>query len=83
VVERIINYILFKGIFLTWVVQPDIVQITLWWTWFSVLVSLKMFQGLAKDRLELLNASLSANTMGTFTSVFSTTIGTYLGFVLD
>lgn len=60
VVERLINYILFKGIFLTWVVQPDVVQIALWLTWFSVLGSLKMFQGLAKDRLERLNASPSA-----------------------
>uniref|UniRef100_A0A0C9RQW2 TSA: Wollemia nobilis Ref_Wollemi_Transcript_22094_2583 transcribed RNA sequence n=1 Tax=Wollemia nobilis TaxID=56998 RepID=A0A0C9RQW2_9CONI len=60
VVERLINYILYKGIFLIWIVQPDIVQIALWLTWFSVLGSLKMFQGLAKDRLERLNASPSA-----------------------
>lgn len=60
VIERIINYVLYKGIFLIWIVQPDIVQITLWLTWFSVLGSLKMFQGLAKDRLERLNASPSA-----------------------
>eukprot|EP01018_Ginkgo_biloba_P037385 Gb_13512 [translate_table: standard] len=70
VVERLINYVLFKGIFLTWVVQPDIVQIALWLTWFSVLGSLKMFQGLARDRLERLNASPSA-TPWTHLRVFS------------
>ncbi|KAL2624061.1 hypothetical protein R1flu_008306 [Riccia fluitans] len=63
VVERLINYILFKGIFLTWVVQPELMAITLWFAWFAVLGFLKMFQGLARDRLERLNASPTATVL--------------------
>ncbi|XP_024518489.1 E3 ubiquitin protein ligase RIN2 isoform X1 [Selaginella moellendorffii] len=60
VVERMINYVLFKGLFLTWVVQPEMMQIALWLAWFAVLGFLKMFQGLARDRLDRLNASPTA-----------------------
>ncbi|XP_024371352.1 E3 ubiquitin protein ligase RIN2 [Physcomitrium patens] len=60
VVERLINYVLFKGLFLTWVVRPEMMQIAVWLAWFSVLGFLKMFLGLARDRLERLNASPSA-----------------------
>lgn len=63
VVERLINYVLFKGLFLTWVVRPEMMQIAVWLAWFSVLGFLKMFQGLARDRLERLNASPSATIL--------------------
>ncbi|KAG0589656.1 hypothetical protein KC19_1G037100 [Ceratodon purpureus] len=63
VVERLINYVLFKGLFLTWVVRPEMMQIAVWLAWFSVLGFLKMFQGLARDRLERLNASPSATML--------------------
>lgn len=59
-VERLINYFIFKGLFLALIAQPDVMQITLWLVWFSVLGFLKVFQGLAKDRLERLNASPAA-----------------------
>ncbi|MCO5568331.1 hypothetical protein L7F22_022030 [Adiantum nelumboides] len=59
-VERLINYFIFKGLFLALIAQPDVMQITLWLVWFSVLGFLKVFQGLAKDRLERLNASPTA-----------------------
>ncbi|CAA2988666.1 E3 ubiquitin ligase RIN2 [Olea europaea subsp. europaea] len=58
--ERLINYIIYKGIFLPLVVQPTIFQIGLWSTWLGVVCFLKMFQALARDRLERLNASPSA-----------------------
>ncbi|KAJ7534009.1 hypothetical protein O6H91_13G075600 [Diphasiastrum complanatum] len=70
VVERMINYVLFKGMFLTWVVQPEMMQVALWLVWFAVLGFLKMFQGLARDRLERLNASPTA-TLFTHGRVFS------------
>lgn len=63
VVERLINYVLFKGLFLTWVVRPEMMQIAIWLGWFSVLGFLKMFQGLARDRLEYLSASPSATIL--------------------
>lgn len=59
-VERLINYVIFKGLFLALIAQPDIMQIALWLIWFAVLGFLKMFQGLARDRLERLNASPAA-----------------------
>ncbi|XP_011624432.1 E3 ubiquitin protein ligase RIN2 isoform X3 [Amborella trichopoda] len=69
-VERLINYIVYKATFLPLIVQPDIFEAALWSTWFAVLCSLKMFQGLARDRLERLNASPSTTTSAYF-RVFS------------
>ncbi|WCJ36482.1 E3 ubiquitin protein ligase RIN2 [Euphorbia peplus] len=58
--ERLINYIIYKGTFLPLVIPATIFQAGLWSTWLTVLCSLKMFQALARDRLERLNASPSA-----------------------
>ncbi|KAL5812695.1 hypothetical protein ACOSQ3_027645 [Xanthoceras sorbifolium] len=69
-VERLINYVIYKGTFLPLVVPPTVFQAALWSTWLTVLCSLKMFQALARDRLERLNASPSA-TPWTYFRVFS------------
>ncbi|KAG0544937.1 hypothetical protein BDA96_02G319100 [Sorghum bicolor] len=60
VLEHIINYVIYKGTFLPLVVPPTTQQIILWSTWLVILCSLKMFQSLARERLEQLNASPSA-----------------------
>uniref|UniRef100_A0A804QCG5 RING-type E3 ubiquitin transferase n=1 Tax=Zea mays TaxID=4577 RepID=A0A804QCG5_MAIZE len=60
VLEHIINYVLHKGTFLPLAVPPTSQQIILWSTWLVILCSLKMFQSLARERLEQLNASPSA-----------------------
>ncbi|KAI3748974.1 hypothetical protein L6452_12454 [Arctium lappa] len=59
-VERLVNYVIYKGTFLPLVIPQTIVQAGLWSTWLTVLCSLKMFQALVRDRLERLNASPSA-----------------------
>ncbi|CAK9135158.1 unnamed protein product [Ilex paraguariensis] len=59
-----------KGTFLPLVVRPTVDQVALWSTWLTVLCSLKMFQALARDRLERLNASPSA-TPWTYFRVYS------------
>ncbi|KAG8080556.1 hypothetical protein GUJ93_ZPchr0007g5756 [Zizania palustris] len=59
VLEHIINYVLYKGTFLPLVVPPNSQQIVLWSTWLGILCSLKMFQSLARERLEQLSASPS------------------------
>ncbi|KAK6926400.1 hypothetical protein RJ641_008119 [Dillenia turbinata] len=69
VVERLINYVIYKGTFLPLVVQPTIFQAGMWSTWMTVICSLKMFQAMARDRLERLNASPSA-TPWTYSRVF-------------
>ncbi|XP_010555618.1 PREDICTED: E3 ubiquitin protein ligase RIN2-like [Tarenaya hassleriana] len=58
--ERLANYIIYKGTFLPLVVPPTIFQGVLWTIWLTVLCTLKMFQALARDRLERLNASPSS-----------------------
>lgn len=63
VVERLINYVIFKVLFLTWVVQPETMHVALWIAWFAALGFLKMFQGLARDRLDRLNASPTATVL--------------------
>ncbi|XP_044506125.1 E3 ubiquitin protein ligase RIN2-like [Mangifera indica] len=69
-VERLINYVIYKGTFLPLVFPPTVYQMGLWSIWLTVLCSLKMFQALARDRLERLNASPSA-TPWTYLRVFS------------
>ncbi|KAL7253812.1 hypothetical protein ACSBR1_008202 [Camellia fascicularis] len=69
-VERLMNYVIYKGTFLPLVVPPTIFQVGLWSTWLIILCSLKMFQALARDRLERLNASPSA-TPWTYFRVYS------------
>ncbi|XP_076910164.1 E3 ubiquitin protein ligase RIN2-like [Bidens hawaiensis] len=68
-VERLVNYVFYKGMFLPSVVPPTMVHAGLWLTWLTLLCSLKMFQALARDRLERLNASPSA-TPGTYFRVY-------------
>lgn len=71
VLERLINYMIYKGTFLPLVVPPNTFQTVLWSSWLIILCSLKMFQSLARDRLERLNASPTANPSKCF-RVFST-----------
>ncbi|CAK9309363.1 unnamed protein product [Citrullus colocynthis] len=69
-VERLVNYVIYKGTFLPLVVPPTKYHAALWSIWLAVLCSLKMFQALARDRLERLNASPSA-TSWTYFRVYS------------
>lgn len=69
-VERLVNYVIYKGTFLPLIIPPTIFQAGLWLTWLTVLCFLKMFQALARDRLERLNASPSA-TPWTYFRVYS------------
>ncbi|KAF3433143.1 hypothetical protein FNV43_RR24245 [Rhamnella rubrinervis] len=69
-VERLINYVIYKGTFLPLVVPPTIYHAGLWSIWLTVLCCLKMFQALARDRLQRLNASPSA-TPWTYFRVYS------------
>ncbi|KAJ7982508.1 E3 ubiquitin protein ligase rin2-like protein [Quillaja saponaria] len=59
-----------QGTFLPLVVPPTIYQTGLWSIWLTVLCSLEMFQTLARDRLERLNASPST-TPWTYFRVYS------------
>ncbi|KAL2540074.1 E3 ubiquitin protein ligase RIN2 [Abeliophyllum distichum] len=69
-VERLLNYVIYKGTFLPLVASPTISQAGLWSTWLAVLCFLKMFQALARERLERLNTSPSA-TPWTYFRVYS------------
>ncbi|XP_019427192.1 PREDICTED: E3 ubiquitin protein ligase RIN2-like isoform X3 [Lupinus angustifolius] len=76
-IERLIYYVVYKGTFLPLIVPPTIYQAGLWSTWLAVLCSLKMFQALARDRLERLNASPSA-TPWTYLRVYSALLFVFL-----
>ncbi|KAK7271556.1 hypothetical protein RJT34_27554 [Clitoria ternatea] len=80
-IERLINYVIYKGTFIPLIVPPTIYQAGLWSTWLTVLCSLKMFQALARDRLERLNASPSA-TPWTYLRVYSALLFVFLVDVL-
>ncbi|CAH8304189.1 unnamed protein product [Eruca vesicaria subsp. sativa] len=69
-VERLANYIIYKGIFLPLVIPATIFQGVLWTVWLTLLCTLKMFQALARDRLDRLNASPSS-TPWTYFRVYS------------
>ncbi|XP_010035025.2 E3 ubiquitin protein ligase RIN2 [Eucalyptus grandis] len=64
--ERLGNYLIYKGTFLPLVLPPTLFHFCLWSTWLTVLCSLKMFQALARDRLERLNASPSTTPWAYF-----------------
>ncbi|XP_074581638.1 E3 ubiquitin protein ligase RIN2-like [Curcuma longa] len=66
VLERFINYIIYKGTFLPLIVPPKVSHVILWSTWLIFLCSLKIFQSIAKDRLEKLNASPSVTPLSYF-----------------
>ncbi|THU73619.1 hypothetical protein C4D60_Mb04t24750 [Musa balbisiana] len=70
VLERFVNYIIYKGTFLPLVVPPNVSQVILWTSWLVFLCSLKIFESLARDRLERLNASPSV-TPSKYFRVFS------------
>ncbi|CAL5201171.1 unnamed protein product [Lathyrus oleraceus] len=80
-VERLVNYVIYKGAFLPLIVPPTLYQAGLWTAWLAVLCSLKMFQALARDRLERLNASPSA-TPWTYLRVYSALLFIFLVDVL-
>eukprot|EP00898_Chlorokybus_atmophyticus_P006019 jgi/Chlat1/6418/Chrsp45S06027 len=59
--ERLINYVLFKMVFMSAVVENfELLEVMLWTSWFSVLGFLKMFAGLSRDRFERLCAAPGA-----------------------
>ncbi|XP_042462222.1 E3 ubiquitin protein ligase RIN2-like [Zingiber officinale] len=66
VLERFINYIMYKGAFLPLVVPLKISHVIFWSTWLIFLCSLKIFQSVARDRLERLNASPSMTPLKYF-----------------
>ncbi|EPS71683.1 hypothetical protein M569_03075 [Genlisea aurea] len=68
--ERLVNYIIYKGTFLPLVVPLTVSEGGLWSAWLVLLCLLKMFQALARDRLERLNACPSA-TPWTYFRVYS------------
>lgn len=70
VAERLINYVIYKAAFLPLVLPSTIFHAATWSTWVIVLCTLKMFQALARDRLEQLNASPSS-TPRTYFRVYS------------
>ncbi|KAG9134431.1 hypothetical protein Leryth_022378 [Lithospermum erythrorhizon] len=79
--ERLINYIVYKGTFLPLVVPPTLFHGGVWSTWLAVLCSMKMFQALARDRLERLNASPSV-TPWTYFRVYSALLLVFFGDLL-
>lgn len=79
--EHLFNYVVYKAAFLPFVLMPSAFQVCLWSAWIVLLSSLKMFQTLAKDRMERLNASPSA-TYGTYCRVFSSLLFVLVGDLL-
>mmetsp|Transcript_250 Transcript_250/g.866 ORF Transcript_250/g.866 Transcript_250/m.866 type:complete len:659 (-) Transcript_250:88-2064(-) len=58
--DRMVNYVLFKVIFLSAIFEPSIAQVILLASWFALLGFLKLFAQLSRDRFEYLMTS--ANT---------------------
>eukprot|EP00164_Ancoracysta_twista_P000408 GFYU01000556.1.p1 GENE.GFYU01000556.1~~GFYU01000556.1.p1 ORF type:complete len:791 (-),score=102.07 GFYU01000556.1:196-2568(-) len=55
--DRMLQYALFKIVFIGAVLQPDVKEILVWTTWFSILGFLKIFTLLCRDRFEYLTFS--------------------------
>ena len=58
--ERLVNYTLFKIVFVGIILEPDTAEMVIWLGWFSVLGLLKMVGGIARDRYDHLEAHVRA-----------------------
>jgi autocrine motility factor receptor len=64
--ERVINYVVFKVVFVGAVVEHELVEIFLWSVWFAALGFLKLFAGLVRDRCEWLASAPVAVPAGAY-----------------
>ena len=55
--EQIINYVLFKVVFIGAVLEPDVIELLLWSSWFCLIGFFKMLTFIAKSRAEHHNVS--------------------------
>ncbi|KAJ3680520.1 hypothetical protein LUZ60_016798 [Juncus effusus] len=63
IAERTVNYLLYKGAPLALVVPSNVSQFFIWPSWLVIITSLKIFESMARDRLERLNASPSVTPL--------------------
>ncbi|CAI9273964.1 unnamed protein product [Lactuca saligna] len=69
--EKIVLYVLYKGASLVVVVPLTLIHAGLWSTWLTVACTLKIFEALARERLERLNSSSSrCKTLESLGSLF-------------
>jgi autocrine motility factor receptor len=50
--DRLLTYVLFKIVFVGAVMEPDLKELLIWTSWFSILGFLKIFTLLTRDRFE-------------------------------
>ena len=55
--EQIINYVLFKVVFIGAVLEPDVIELLLWSSWFCLIGFFKMLTFIAKSRAEHHNSN--------------------------
>eukprot|EP01134_Creolimax_fragrantissima_P000716 CFRG0716T1 len=55
--DRLLNYLMFKIMFVGAILEPDMKELVVWTTWFSILGFLRVFSMLARDRYEYVTAS--------------------------
>lgn len=55
--DRLLNYLIFKILFVGAVLEPDLKELVVWATWFSMIGFLRVFSMLARDRFEYLSFS--------------------------
>mgnify|MGYP001044717981 FL=1 len=56
--DRLLNYILFKIVFVSAILEPDLHELLVWTSWFSILGFLKIFSLLCRDRFEWVRTRL-------------------------
>eukprot|EP00123_Amoebidium_parasiticum_P001572 comp12699_c0_seq1/m.7795 comp12699_c0_seq1/g.7795 ORF comp12699_c0_seq1/g.7795 comp12699_c0_seq1/m.7795 type:complete len:658 (-) comp12699_c0_seq1:525-2498(-) len=55
--DRLLNYLMYKIMFIGAILEPDLKELVVWTTWFSFLGFLRVFSMLARDRFEYLTFS--------------------------
>ena len=61
--DRLLNYALFKIIFVGAILEPGVHQLVKWAAWFSILGFLKVFAQLSRDRFEYVRLCLAINLL--------------------
>ncbi|KAG1676963.1 hypothetical protein FOA52_014839 [Chlamydomonas sp. UWO 241] len=60
--ERLVKFLIFKVVFCGALIIPDIYEIVLWLGWFAMVGYMRIFMGVARDRLDALSVSPSSTT---------------------
>ena len=62
--DRLLNFLLFKVVFVAAILEPKWEELLIWTTWFTILGFLRIFSMLCRDRFEYVRLNLLQRRCG-------------------